>query len=211
MRCGGRTILEQWHFGDVSVVEALYRAGSVDPLHSHDDAHLSIIIEGEAIEVRDCGPLRQSAGALVSQRAQIRHAIHFPVATRVATIVVPAFAMPDALLLNNHVDESEKPAWLQKILRSFPWASSTPLREASRVARLSHTHFDRTFRRYVGTSPRVFRRRAKVAAASRMLLESQMTLAELSLAAGFSDQSHLTAVFSKTIGMTPAQYRRIFR
>jgi len=35
-----------------------------------------------------------------------------------------------------------------------------------------------------------------------------MPICELSLASGFSHQSHMTATFTKRFGMTPRQYRR---
>ncbi len=44
--------------------------------------------------------------------------------------------------------------------------------------------------------------------ASRALARSDMPLVEVALSAGFGNQSHLTRVFKRATGLTPAAYRR---
>jgi AraC family transcriptional regulator len=39
------------------------------------------------------------------------------------------------------------------------------------------------------------------------LMRTSMSLSELGIAAGFSDQSHLTREFRRRLGMTPAQWK----
>jgi AraC family transcriptional regulator len=47
--------------------------------------------------------------------------------------------------------------------------------------------------------------------ACRQLSTSALPLAEIALAAGFTDQSHLTRVFRRQTRMTPSEFRRASR
>ena len=51
-------------------------------------------------------------------------------------------------------------------------------------------------------------RALRVEAARRLLRGSTLTLSDVATAAGFADQSHLTRVFKRATGLTPAGYRR---
>ena len=51
-------------------------------------------------------------------------------------------------------------------------------------------------------------RRLRVNDASRSLGQSDLPIAEVALASGFANQSHLTRVFKRATGVTPAEYRR---
>jgi AraC-like DNA-binding protein len=65
----------------------------------------------------------------------------------------------------------------------------------------------RSFQQIVGCTPHVFQtcRRLQLV---KSLIRSGEPLSEIALAAGFSDQSHLTNVFKRWIGITPGQYAR---
>ncbi len=102
------------------------------------------------------------------------------------------------------------PQWLHRVMDEFPWIDGTPFREAAAVAGLHETHFSRAFRRHVGMTANEYRARARVGVASKLLLTTATPLARVALGAGFSDQSHLTRVFSRTFGLSPAAYRRTF-
>jgi AraC family transcriptional regulator len=51
-------------------------------------------------------------------------------------------------------------------------------------------------------------RRLRVHHASRSLAQTDLPIAEIALASGFGNQSHLTRVFKRVTGITPAAYRR---
>ena len=55
-----------------------------------------------------------------------------------------------------------------------------------------------------------YRARARIRLASKMLLTTMAPIARIALSAGFSDQSHLTRAFSRSLGLSPAGYRRTF-
>jgi AraC-like DNA-binding protein len=48
----------------------------------------------------------------------------------------------------------------------------------------------------------------RVQNAKRLLTESESAISDIALACGFSDQSHLTKVFSKLMGAPPGAWRR---
>ena len=52
------------------------------------------------------------------------------------------------------------------------------------------------------------RRRRRVETASALLRNTRLPLAEVALAAGFCDQSHMNRCFAAVLGRTPLQVRR---
>lgn len=80
------------------------------------------------------------------------------------------------------------------------------LQELARVARLSPWHLVRAFHDQLGQTPQVYLRSLRVREAQRQLATGA-ALAEVALACGFTDQSHLTRQFTRTLGVTPGEYR----
>jgi AraC-like DNA-binding protein len=74
---------------------------------------------------------------------------------------------------------------------------------------LSASHFARAFRQSCGVSPHRWLLARRVERAKRLLLEGERGLAQIALACGFVDQSHLTRVFTRSEGHTPAKWRRL--
>lgn len=75
------------------------------------------------------------------------------------------------------------------------------------VAGLSPSHFARRFKATIGDAPHQYVLARRVNGAKRLLLESDLPLAEIAAALGFSSQAHLTGIFGRTVGMTPGAYR----
>lgn len=75
-------------------------------------------------------------------------------------------------------------------------------------AGLSRAAFTRTFRASVGLSPHQYLSERRVAAAKKLLLETDFDLAYIAQETGFSSQSHFTGVFRDTVGCTPARFRQ---
>lgn len=84
------------------------------------------------------------------------------------------------------------------------------LRELAVAARLSPWHLVRAFRDQLGQTPQVYLRSLRVREAQRQLAAG-LPLAEVALACGFADQSHLTKQFTRTLGITPGDYRTAVR
>ncbi|WP_284944474.1 AraC family transcriptional regulator [Acidisoma cladoniae] len=75
---------------------------------------------------------------------------------------------------------------------------------------LSPDYFARAFKRSTGVSPHQWLLMKRVELTKELLRSSNKTLAEVAIAAGFYDQSHMTRVFSNATGTTPASWRRAF-
>ncbi len=80
--------------------------------------------------------------------------------------------------------------------------------ELSALADIHEVHLVRAFRRRFGATPGAYVRRLRVDHACRALLDPDVSVAELALAAGFASQAHFTRVFHRLVGTTPAAYRR---
>jgi AraC-like DNA-binding protein len=80
------------------------------------------------------------------------------------------------------------------------------LNALSHLTGLNRFHLVHVFTKVVGIAPHAFLRQVRVKNAKRLLLEGQ-GIAEVALACGFSDQSHLTRWFKRLWSVTPAQYR----
>ncbi|WP_246690850.1 helix-turn-helix domain-containing protein [Neorhizobium alkalisoli] len=75
---------------------------------------------------------------------------------------------------------------------------------------LSRSYFIKAFRATFGRTPYRWLLEYRVARAKDLLL-SQMPIAEVAVACGFADQSHMTRVFSDIAGEPPGNWRRLNR
>jgi AraC family transcriptional regulator len=76
------------------------------------------------------------------------------------------------------------------------------------VAGLSPNYFLGAFRQATGLTPHRYVTELRIAEACKLLHDPHRPITEVSLAVGFSSQSHLTEVFRRTMNKTPAAYRR---
>jgi len=73
------------------------------------------------------------------------------------------------------------------------------------------SHLARVFRKFKGCTIGDYVRGLRVQHASRRISDSEDSLADIALAAGFSDQSHLSRTFKQHTGMQPRQFRILLR
>jgi AraC family transcriptional regulator len=76
------------------------------------------------------------------------------------------------------------------------------------VAGLSPNYFLGAFRQATGRTPHRYVTELRIAKACKLLEDPHKPITDVSLAVGFSSQSHLTEVFRRTMNTTPAAYRR---
>lgn len=88
--------------------------------------------------------------------------------------------------------------------------NSITLAGMASAARLSPIHFARQFKKSTGRSPHQYLLVARIETAKR-LLRTDLSIAEIALQCGFSHQEHLTRVFGRLAGATPAAFRRAVR
>jgi AraC family transcriptional regulator len=73
------------------------------------------------------------------------------------------------------------------------------------VAGLSRSHFSRMFKQSKGVSPGNYLVRRRVERTMELLTGTDVSLAEIALTVGFSDQSHYSRSFRKHVGIWPAR------
>jgi AraC-like DNA-binding protein len=86
---------------------------------------------------------------------------------------------------------------------------SPTLEQMAAVARLSPTYFASQFKRTTGLPPHQYVIQCRVAQAKQLMQTARdVSLAEVALHAGFSDQSQLSHHFKRFVGVTPGEFRR---
>jgi AraC family transcriptional regulator len=81
------------------------------------------------------------------------------------------------------------------------------LADVANASGLSPSHFARRFKSATGAPPHQYLISMRVERAKRLLLQRE-PIAEIALECGFSHQEHLTRVFRRMTGVTPACFRR---
>lgn len=77
----------------------------------------------------------------------------------------------------------------------------------AQAVRVHPVHLAREFRRNYDCTVGEYLRKLRIEHACRQLSEPEFSLSQISIGAGFSDQSHFGRTFKRVIGMTPAEYR----
>jgi AraC family transcriptional regulator len=85
--------------------------------------------------------------------------------------------------------------------------SEISLGALAELAGLSPNYFLSAFRRATGKTPHRYLTEQRIAKACELLHNPHRSIVDVSLAVGFSSQSHLTAVFRRFLKTTPAAYR----
>jgi AraC-like DNA-binding protein len=80
--------------------------------------------------------------------------------------------------------------------------------EVARACKLSRSHFCKAFKQATGQSPYAWLTHYRISTAQSLLRSTQQPLADIALACGFGDQSHLTRMFSRVVGTPPGSWRR---
>ena len=75
------------------------------------------------------------------------------------------------------------------------------------IACLSPYHFSRPFKEAAGVGPQCYVIQRRLELAKSLLRRTKEPLALIAQEAGFADQSHLTAIFRREIGVTPGRFR----
>ena len=84
--------------------------------------------------------------------------------------------------------------------------TSVSLAELAALSGVSRFQLLRGFAREVGITPHAYLMQRRVRLA-RQLLANGQTPVQAAIQAGFADQSHMTRVFVRQLGITPSRYR----
>jgi AraC family transcriptional regulator len=101
--------------------------------------------------------------------------------------------------------------WQERRAREFLLANikrGVALKEVARECGLSVGHFSHAFRRTLGVAPHKWLIEQRVVLSKDKLRDDGLSLSDVAMECGFSDQSHLTRVFRQTVGVTPGAWRR---
>ena len=103
------------------------------------------------------------------------------------------------------------PRWLQQATDIVESRFLERLSLASIAAEVGvhYVHLSRQFHKYNRCTIGELIRRRRVQYASHLLAQSQTPLAEIALICGFSDQSHLSFLFKRYMGVSPSKFRAL--
>ena len=87
-------------------------------------------------------------------------------------------------------------------------AEEHSLEAMAAVAGVTPSHFCRLFKKATGISPHQYVMKARLDRAQQMLVQTDLSLAALSEATGFTSQSHFSRAFRSWFGMAPSEYRQ---
>ena len=102
------------------------------------------------------------------------------------------------------------PWQLRRVLAHIEANLSTPIRnkDLAAIPRLSTFHFAVAFRNSVGESPHEHLIRRRVERAQGLMLATDKSLSDIAAECGLADQAHLTRLFRRIVGESPAAWRR---
>lgn len=94
--------------------------------------------------------------------------------------------------------------WLE---RNF--ASNRSLSEMCEELQVSLSHFSRQFREIYGVSPMKYMTHLRLEFSRQLLLNTTLSIQEISRRSGFGNGNYFTKVFRKEVGIPPSQYRAL--
>ena len=117
-----------------------------------------------------------------------------------------------ALVGETEPSSTRPPGWLDTARSLLDDRYAEPLRiaDVAAAAGVHPFHLARTFRRFLRCTPGEYLRGRRVQRAAILLRSSEIPLAAVAAATGFSDQSQLTRTFRRLTGFPPGAYRRSF-
>lgn len=106
---------------------------------------------------------------------------------------------------------SQAPRWLgqAKQLLHDRFTETLTLAEIARHVGVSPAYLAQMFHKHYFNTVGGYLRQLRLEFACREMVTSNAPLCQIALAAGFSDQSHLTRMFKRHMGISPAQYRKM--
>jgi len=111
---------------------------------------------------------------------------------------------------NNIKNFSLPPPWLkesQELIHQH-FKEKLSLYRIADTIQIHPSHLARMFRKYYHCSIGEYVRRLRIEFAAREIIKSELSLAEIALAAGFSDQSHFNHEFKRQMKITPIEYKK---
>lgn len=108
--------------------------------------------------------------------------------------------------------ERKIPRWL-KFAHDFlteHFAENLSLLEIASQVNVHPIYLSTVFKQKFGCNVGDFTRRLKIENACKEILKDELSMANIALESGFSDQSHFCKIFKNYTGLTPAAYKKTF-
>lgn len=105
------------------------------------------------------------------------------------------------------------PSWLleaRDIIHSH-FAESLTVSSIANMVGVHSVHLARTFGKHYRASIGEYVRKLRIESARRDICSTKLPLADIAVKSGFCDQGHLSRVFKRFSGMSPAKYRALFQ
>lgn len=137
--------------------------------------------------------------------------------SRIKDTVAPVIVEGLMLEMLGHASRSlvktpvRPPGWLTKArdLLHVRFNDSLNLVEVANFVGVHPTHLARSFKKHYRTTVGEYLRTLRLDWATRQLSETEASITEIALAAGFYDQSHFSHLFKQHTGLTPAEFRAL--
>lgn len=111
------------------------------------------------------------------------------------------------------VSERRLPRWLLRA-REFLHENSSEsvrLRDVAKMVDIHPVHLAREFRKVYGCTLGEYLRQLRIQSACHKLSSSDLPLVVIALDSGFSHQSHFSRLFKQYVGITPTEFRSLYR
>ena len=115
------------------------------------------------------------------------------------------------IVIESHYDfDASKPEWLLELVKKIqdPGNRSWHVSDVMKEANYSHSHVSRSFQEYMGCSIIDYVSEVKMQNAGDLLSYSDLTIYEISAELGYKSPTNFSAVFKKSYGVSPAEYRK---
>jgi AraC family transcriptional regulator len=171
-------------------VEVIDGFAQKDPLVEHVFAALARELECP----QTCSRLLADSAAHLLTAHLLRHYSAFPPRTKPS---VPALSTRKVRQVRDYVEAR--------------LSSALNLDDLASVVHMSTFHFARLFKISTGDTPHAFVTRIRMERAKALLRSTDLPVANIANAVGFSSKSHFAAAFQRSTGVTPALFRTICR
>ncbi len=86
-----------------------------------------------------------------------------------------------------------------------------PLEQLAACCRMSLYHFIRCFKRDTGRTPHTYIQEYRMQKAKELLIQTQLSIADVASFVGYADPSHFAKLFSQSAGCLPREYKKLYQ